>query len=226
MSRTKLIWLLAFSALMLAMAWLAASMRPTYVLADHMAPISLEKNIPTQFGEWREDRSGPTHVVNQQVQEALDKLYTEILSRTYVGPGGARVMLSIAYGRNQADDKAVHYPEVCYPAQGFNIVSRTVTSVDINGKTVPAKLLVAKVQERVEPITYWVTVGDKVALNGLQHKKAQLTYGFSGVIPDGLIFRVSSIGADAKTQWAAQQAFVNALMKAVSPEVRPRLMGA
>lgn len=225
MSRAKLISLLVLSAMMVLVAWAAWALRPTYVLADHLEPINLEKNIPTAFEAWREDRSGPAHVVNQQVQDALSKLYTDMLTRTYIGPKGERIMLSIAYGRNQSDDKAVHYPEACYPAQGFNIMSRSVSSVDINGHQVPAKFLVTKSQDRTEPLMYWVTVGDKVALSGLQHKRAQLTYGFNGVIPDGLIFRVSSIGTDSQAAWADQKAFVNALMRSVSPSVRPRLMG-
>ena len=32
---------------------------------------------------------------------------------------GRQIMLSIAYGEDQRDGMKLHYPEVCYPAQGF-----------------------------------------------------------------------------------------------------------
>ena len=46
-----------------------------------------------------------------------------------------------------------------------------------------------------------------------------------GQIPDGLLFRVSSIDADAVHAFKAQQQFVADMMAAVPPEVRQRLSG-
>lgn len=202
-------------------------LKPRTMLAEVLPPLKLEQSIPSQFGEWQLlPSSGGGQVVNPQTQALLNQLYTDILTRVYVNPKGERIMLSIAYGRNQSDDKAVHYPEVCYPAQGFSIDSKVAATMDIApGVAIPVKKLLARQQSRIEPITYWVTVGDKVTLTGLEHKLAQLDYGLHGIIPDGMIFRVSSIGSDAEQQYGVQQGFVNELVAALPQAVRSRVVG-
>ncbi|MEO7368289.1 MAG: exosortase C-terminal domain/associated protein EpsI, partial [Gemmatimonadaceae bacterium] len=92
--------------------------RPTLRAADEEPPISLEQMIPKEFGDWREEPQRYQQVVNPQTQELLDKLYSQILSRTYVNSAGYRIMLSLAYGTNQRGSLQAHKPEVCYPAQG------------------------------------------------------------------------------------------------------------
>jgi EpsI family protein len=85
--------------------------------------------------------------------------------------------------------------------------------------------LVAINGARNEPITYWVTVGDKATLPGLRRKLVQLSYGLNGMVPDGLIFRVSSIQPDADNAYKMQDQFVNALFSSIAPAQRDRLAG-
>lgn len=200
-------------------------LKPRTMLADILPPLKLEQSIPAKFGDWGTVNDSSGQIVNPQTQALLNTLYTDLLSRTYVNSKGQHVMLSIAYGRNQSDDKAVHYPEACYPAQGFAIESKVLGEMPVESGSIPVKRLQARIQSRVEPITYWVTVGDKVTLTGLQHKLVQLNYGFRGVIPDGMIFRVSSIGSDASNQFELQEEFVNQLVAALTPELRARVVG-
>jgi hypothetical protein len=54
----------------------------------------------------------------------------------------------------------------------------------------------------------------------------QLREGFQGRIPDGMLVRVSSISTDPKAAYAAQQAFVAALLASMPPAERTRLAGA
>src|SRR6187455_2857340 len=114
-------------ALLIATLMVAASIggvvaKPGVKVSDE-APISLEKMIPQQFGDWREEPQRYVQVVNPQTQELLDKLYSQILTRTYVNSSGYRVMLSLAYGTDQRGSLQAHKPEVCYPAQGFQLHS-------------------------------------------------------------------------------------------------------
>ena len=92
--------------------------RPRYVL---------DNVVPRQFGDWRELPAETAQVVNPQTKELLDKLYSQILSRTYINSQGYRIMLSIAYGDDQRGDLQAHKPEVCYPAQGFTLNSKVDT---------------------------------------------------------------------------------------------------
>jgi EpsI family protein len=90
---------------------------------------------------------------------------------------------------------------------------------------IPVKRLVAKQGTRVEPITYWITVGDQVAVDGFKWKLAQIKYGLTGKIPDGLIFRISSIDSNPKNAYIVQDDFVNRLLAALSTDTRDRLVG-
>ena len=113
---------------MLAAAGLALALTPRLKLADQGPTISLEAMIPKQFGEWKLEGTIASLIVSPDVQALLDKIYNQTLSRTYINPKGERIMLSIAYGGDQSDTMAVHKPEVCYPAQGFQILKNPTIS--------------------------------------------------------------------------------------------------
>jgi EpsI family protein len=134
-------------------------------------------------------------------------------------------MLSIAYGENQSDGVALHYPEVCYPAQGFQLISIAPSVLDTQFGTIAGKQLMTRLGNRSEPVTYWTTLGDKVVPGGIRTKLAQLEYGFNGLIPDGLIFRVSSIDNSPQKGYADQQQFAQELLAAMSSSTRLRLAG-
>jgi EpsI family protein len=134
-------------------------------------------------------------------------------------------MLSIAYGGDQSDSMAVHKPEVCYPSQGFHITKQTNTTLETGFHPVPVVRLVAVQNTRVEPITYWIIIGDKVLASGTGRKIEQLKYGLTGKVPDGLLFRVSSITTDENTAFSEQAGFINELLKGVNPDARVRLIG-
>lgn len=200
-------------------------LKPTEVLAERLPDLRLEKVIPEKFAGWQA-MAAPLAVVNPQQQATLDAIYAETLSRVYVNADGSRgMMLSIAYGRDQSDSKAVHYPEVCYPAQGFQILSLRRDQASIGRRSIPVKRLVASNGPRIEYITYWVMVGDQPTATGLQHKTAQIGYGVRGVIPDGMLVRVSSIGGQEEDAYRAHDAFLTQLLDAIPAPVRPRVAG-
>ena len=78
---------------------------------------------------------------------------------------------------------------------------------------------------RQEPVTYWFTLGDSVVLGWAQQKLAGLRYGLTGSIPDGMLFRVSSIDPNQTRANLMQDVFVNQLLQAVAPAERKRLIG-
>jgi EpsI family protein len=114
---------------------------------------------------------------------------------------------------------------VCYAAQGFDVVRNMVGELVTNYGTLPIKRLVAKQGPRNEPITYWMTVGDRATLSGLRQKLAQIRYGMTGKIPDGILVRVSSIGVDAKQSYAVQDRFINGLLGEMKDGDRVRVIG-
>ena len=216
---------IVIGALMGIASVLAVAGRPTERIADTAAPVDLEQMIPRQLGEWRIDPNVMPLVVSPDAQAMLNKLYNQTLARTYVNSAGQRVMLSIAYGGDQSDALALHAPEVCYAAQGFEVVRNRVSELLTNYGKLPVKRLVATQGPRNEPITYWITVGDRATLSGLRQKLAQVRYGMSGKIPDGMLVRVSTIGADAAKNYEIQDRFIKGLLAELDEADRVRVIG-
>ena len=212
-------------ALMLAASITAMLIRPTQKISEAGEKINLETMIPKQFGQWSAVENPSNQIVNPEQQQKLDKLYTQILSRVYVNKAGSTIMLSIAYGEDQSDSKQLHYPEVCYPAQGFQITSSQKAELSTQFGNIPVLRLHAEMGSRSEPLTYWSTVGNKVVRGGSEIKLQQLSYGFKGEIPDGLLFRVSSISKDKNEAYAVQQQFVQSMVAELTTNNRTRLAG-
>ena len=212
-------------ALMLAASVIAMLLRPTQRISEAGEKINLELMIPKKFGEWNAVENPTNQIVNPEQQKKIESLYTQILSRVYVNKVGEAIMLSIAYGEDQSDSKQLHYPEVCYPAQGFQITSSQQGDLSTQFGNIRVLRLHAEMGSRSEPLTYWSTVGNKVVRGGKEIKLQQLSYGFRGEIPDGLLFRVSSITQDKNEGYAFQQQFVQSLIAEMTPTNRTRLAG-
>jgi EpsI family protein len=211
--------------LMLLTACVAVLLKPVQKIAEQQAQINLETLFPKQFDHWREDDGLVNPLVSPITQSLINKLYSQVLTRAYINDEGRRIMLSIAYGSDQSDMMQVHKPEICYSAQGFQIVKAMSGIVNTGFGTVPVKRLLAVQGARVEPVTYWITIGETMTINSRQWKLAQLKYGLTGKVPDGMVFRVSSLGDEA-VAYPEQEDFIKALLRAISPENRKRLIGS
>lgn len=216
---------IALLVLMLASAALGAVLRPTISLADERPPIDLAAMVPTTFGDWREETNVLAQVVNPQQKSVIDKIYSQTLSRSYVNPQGYRIMLSIAYGKNQSDALSLHKPEVCYPAQGFTLLGKKTDALDLLGRPITATQISTSLGQRFEPVTYWTVVGDHISTGGIAKKLIEMRYALNGRIPDGMLVRVSSIDRSADEAYALQKQFANAMVGAIAPEHRQRFAG-
>lgn len=214
------------AVLMVASVFVSAALTPTVRLAEQLGPLDLEDAVPREFGGWKVDTLLPAAIVNPQQQAVLGRIYSQTLSRTYVDPQGRRVMLSIAYGEDQRDAMGVHKPEVCYPAQGFQLRSRATAEVPIGEHRLPVTRLETDFADRrFEPVTYWIVLAGEVVPSDSSKKLMEMKYGLNGVIPDGLIFRVSSIDRNSATAYAVQDQFLRDLLASMPPTTRKRLTG-
>jgi EpsI family protein len=212
-------------ALMAGTAVISVVAAPTKLLSDTRPAMDLAVVVPKTFGNWKID----PHVVpvppSPDQANAMQQVYDQILARTYVNDKGDRMMLSIAYGSRQNQQMRAHRQEVCYSAQGFQISGLHRLGLPLLKTEVPATRLVAKRGGRMEPITYWFTMGDYAAMSYTQREVTQLRYAMKGLIPDGYLIRVSSLADDPKADFPRQTQFANELMAALQPDVRLRLMG-
>ncbi|MCD6681942.1 MAG: EpsI family protein [Burkholderiaceae bacterium] len=219
----RALWLMT---LMLSASVAALALTPRRHLADVKPKIDLEEQVPVAFGDWRIDRTIVPILPSPDVQQRLDALYSQVLARTYVNSRGDRVMLSIAYGSDQASEATqVHRPEFCYAAQGFAVSVQGEGQLELEGLRVPVRRIVGTQQSRVEPITYWVTLDEQATLPGLRRKLIQIREGLLGRIPDGMLVRVSSIDTNPQAAYALQERFVAEMRDSVPQQVRSRFFG-
>jgi EpsI family protein len=195
---------------------------------EHIGSPQFEQVVPKNFGDWIEvtDANSST-VVNPEVQEAVNNLYTQVVSRVYEQKStGRRIILSLAYGDNQTFSKQLHRPESCYSSQGFKINNLYEEKIHTTGRPVMVNRMSAYIGSRVEQVTYWIRIGDRVisgpptALN-----IARLEMGLKGYVTDGLLFRVSEISENDKLSHPLHDQFINDFLHALSSNQQAMMIG-
>lgn len=222
----RLVASLVLGAAMAATSALTGALTPKVKVAEMQDRFNLDAMIPPAFADWVVDASVVPLAPDPEHQSMLEKIYDQTLSRTYVNKQGQRVMLSIAYGGDQSRALQLHLPEVCYVAQGFEMLKAGDGSLATHFGSLPVKRLVARQNSRNEPITYWVTIGDKAIKSGIQQKIQRLAYGLSGKIPDGMLVRVSTIQANEADAYRVQDRFVGQMLDVLDAKDRARLLGS
>lgn len=211
---------------MLGASALAAWARPTIRESDLRPGFELPALFPERFGSWVVDPHVPVVVPPPDQQALLDKIYNQTLGRTYVDRQGRRIMLSVAYGGDQSDGLTVHVPEVCYVAQGFRLEGTGDGRMTLGAVTIPVRHVLATLGGRIEPITYWVIVGDQATITTTERRLVSLRYGLRRRIPEGMLVRVSSIDRDTDSAYRLQAQFIQDLVAAIPPAARERVVGS
>lgn len=216
--------------LMLAAAALAAVARPRQLAAAAQVP-TLSATVPKAFGDWTLLPSEGAQVsVSQGVESEYEQPYDQTLMRSYVNRKGERVMLALAWGQRQRQDVKVHRPEVCYPAQGYKILSQSAGQpLAMPGlrAPVPTVDLLADSRGGFEAVHYWIRIGDSYGGDGLKARWYILTEGLQGRVPDGILVRASQRIASREQLPQAQATmneFLLALSQALPPSTRALLL--
>jgi EpsI family protein len=216
---------LVVTTLMLLAAFLGFYWKPGQAQRNG-GEFSLSNVFPERFGGWRTLPS-KTMIVNPQTQEMLDKLYSQLLTRTYVNESGYLVMLSVAYGDDQRGGLQAHMPDVCYPAQGFSLLGSEPGTIDLSPLALPVRKLKTALKARNEPVTYWFIFGQQAmrSPNSWQRRVVELREAMAGRAPDGMLVRVSSIDENATDAFRQQERFIKDLVNALPPAHRARVVG-
>lgn len=191
---------------------------------------TLDELTPKKIGEWVDLPQGFIQVDLTTVQRGGDPTkgprptYDEILTRSYKNRQGDIVMLSLAYGRKQSQELRIHRPELCYAAQGFSVKELGLTRISTkNGAALPVKRLMTENRGRLEPVSYWIRIGDTITTSPWQTRGEVLRQGMQGVVPDGILVRVSTIIPDPKQSGRAfevQERFLSELMNEASAPLK------
>jgi EpsI family protein len=191
--------------------------------------------IPKQFGEWKEvafaaDQVDPGKGAADEPD--MDRPYDDVLMRAYGNARGDVVLVALAYGRNQRQEVKIHRPDVCYTAQGFQLVERSPVSLPFRGASgavVQGTRMLVKAPGRTEAVSYWIRIGDVFTENAWSIRYHIFRRGLSGEAVDGVLVRASQIvqgqGSAPAERYRVQEAFLGDLVRALPPSARHLLLG-
>jgi EpsI family protein len=186
----------------------------------------LEKAVPLSIGPWSVTASNAVVLPDAAEGSLSARLYDQTVSRLYTSDSELPVMMVIAYGSTQSDQLQLHRPEVCYTAVGFEITDARQVMVPITGSAnLPARELVARNNDRVEPILYWTRVGDFLPTSGSEQRLMKLRSEIQGYVADGVLVRLSSVGEPTPELFASLARFAREMLAATYAPALPALVG-
>lgn len=204
---------------------------PRQLMARTAASQSLETLIPREFGTWKlVPEISPVKPVDpeayvQPPDPLAAKVYSQEVARGYTDGHGRIVMLMVAYGPVQNYKLKAHRPEICYTANGFRISEKNFSTFNSSNGPIKIARLIAERETRYEPITYWMKIGNDVANGVVENQLSRLKYGLQGIIPDGALIRVSTIGLAKDESFGLQDQFIRDLLAALPPQERGFFLG-
>jgi len=212
-------------ALMLGIGSAATAALAGLMTPRHYAPgvnqIRLDDIVPTLVGPWRAQPSG-AFILPQDAPAAT--AYDQIIARRFAAPTGPDIMLVIAHGAAQSGLMRVHRPEICYTSEGFQI--RDFHRLDLtvaHGQTIPAQTFVGVRDDRVESVLYWTRIAGFFPRDLMAQRLIMLRLGLEGLIPDGVLVRISALGAGEAAP--AMMQFARELVRQSGAEGRALLLG-
>jgi EpsI family protein len=211
---------------MLAAAAAAWVMTPTATLVAHPR---LAQLVPTEFGEWKAVSSSGLKVVDPSIGQAgdvvTDSPYSDVLMRAYADGRGDIVLLALAYGATQRQEVKIHRPEVCYVAQGFEVVRRSAATFPLSdGAPVRGSRLLVRAPNRIEAVSYWIRIGGAYSNSAWATRYYLFKEGLKGRVVDGVLVRASQIldsnEAASPDRFGVQERFLAELVEALPPRWR------
>jgi EpsI family protein len=210
-------------------ALLAGASAGTYAAQPKIrySPINKDK-----FTAWVPQHVGPWTVVSASgvvlpPPDALsDRLYDNLVTRTYAAPGEPPVMMCIAYNYKQDGVLQLHRPEICYPAGGFRLSpTQSVMLAPAPGREIAANAFTAVGVERTEQVLYWTRLGDAFPRSWLDQRIIVMEANLRGFIPDGALMRVSMVDNDQARSLEMLRRFLAKFLEVAPPPLQRVLVG-
>ena len=182
----------------------------------------LDGVIPKNFANWKfETTSG---LVLPPPDATADRLYDEVLTRVYTRSDGQMVMFLVAYSSVQDGLLQLHRPEVCYPVGGYQLSQTVIQPITLaNGDRVPARAFTASSAMRVEQVLYWTRLGSSLPTSWGEQRWAVVVENLNGLIPDGVLVRMSCVEQNSEKAYALLREFAADLSASVTPKARKLL---
>ena len=175
--------------------------------------------IPNKIGDYAFETSSGLVLPPSDALSA--RLYDNLITRTYQAPNGNLIMLLIAYNNRQDGVLQMHRPEICYPAGGYTL--SPIDSIDVpmpDGRPLPSQIFTARSDTRNEVVLYWTRVEDDFPRRWIEQRMAVAKANLRGIIPDGVLVRVSMLSGDLSHSERPLEDFVRQLFRESPPHLR------
>ena len=185
----------------------------------------LGKLVPVTIGPWTFRTSAGVVVARPDDAVPTDG-YDQVIARNYDSPDVPPIMLLVAYGSTQSGNLRLHRPETCYPAQGFGLSDFSSFNFAFAGTDlIQARRFTATRGDRIERLVYWTRIGNSFPRNTADEYRAILRSVLRGVVPDGVLVRVSTLTSDMSAADAAIDSFARDLVGTLPVTGRQILLG-
>lgn len=207
----------AIGLLLIAAALLAVVLSPAKL--PETAHPDLSALLKPNFGGWSEVKSDLYEVsLDVGTEESQNKTYDQVVMKMYQNQQGQKVMIALAWKYTLSQEGKVHRPEVCYTAQGYNIVSLAATDFDLlslHGAHVLGNNMQATNSTYSEAVSYWIRTGETYNTGPFQTRWHIFQNGILKKSTDGILVRVSSMyhpGEDLNALYALNKQFLHDLL--------------
>lgn len=206
-----------------ATASAVAGLRQPEPRAGPLPGQALEQLVPQRFAGWI--AAPATDLVMPGPDDLSERIYDGLVTRVYHRAGSPPIMLLLGYRHRQDGIVQLHRPEVCYAASGFTLQGRRPIAIARDTGTIAATALTAARPGRTEQVLYFTRIGRVYPRSWWAQRWAILVANLDGVIPDGLLVRVSLLSDDQPAALRLLPGFVVALADAGSPGFRRLIAG-
>ncbi len=209
--------------LMLGLAGLTWLREPSEAVAP-LARDVLNDLVPNVIDKW--SFSNKNGLVLPTEDKLSDSLYSHVVTRVYKSFTQLPIMLLVAYSNTQNGMLQLHRPELCYPANGFQISQtvidyfRTDYSLEL-----PIRRFSAAGFQRSEQVLYWTRIGDEHPTSWAEQRLAVMRANLNAVIPDGILVRISTAAPDYAAAKSDLEQFTKAFLRSSSPQLRKLMIG-
>jgi EpsI family protein len=184
----------------------------------------LEDLMPNQIGQWKfRSESG---LILPPSDALSDRLYDNLVTRIYENPNGQMAMFLMAYNNTQDGVLQIHRPETCYPAGGFVLSQTQGREIALTQSTkLPVQAFSADSRDRDEVVLYWTRVGNEFPGKWSDQRLSVARANLRGVIPDGMLARVSTLGKDMDDNLPVLESFIADLHELAPARLKELLFG-
>ena len=185
---------------------------------DYLGHEKLDDLVPKAIGPW--NFVAASGLVVPPEDQLVKALYTQLLTRVYSDGVNPPIMLLIAQSGSQSGFLQIHRPETCYTAGGYQISALAPHPIQIGSKKVLANSIDASAGGPPEHVVYWTRIGNQLPMSWKEQKLAVAEQNLQGIIPDAILVRISTIGADSDAARNTIDAFAKAMIASISPARR------